>query len=73
MSICAIDADNCLTETVNRTSTNVNKVGLIQGNLKHKASWQKDLCHSAELHEKMVSWPRFQGHKTMFSCNMHIF
>lgn len=49
MSVCPIDADDCLIKTVTRTSINANKVSLFQGNSKHKKCWQKDLCHSTEL------------------------
>lgn len=76
MSLFPIGADKCLIKTVNRTSTSANKVCLIEGNSKHKKCMAEgfvSLSWVVWLHEKMVSWPRFQGHKTIFSCNMHIF
>lgn len=76
MSLFPIGAENCLIKTVNRTSTSANKVCRIESNSKHKKCMVEgfvSLSWVVWLHEKMVSWPRFQGHKTIFSCNMHIF
>lgn len=76
MSICPIDADDCLIKTVTRTSINANKVSLFQGNSKHKKCWQKDLCLSTELcgcMKKCFHGLDFKAIKNFFLCNMNIY
>lgn len=67
MSIFPNDAGNCLIKAVNRKSTNANNVYLIQA---LEAQVVAEGFVSAELYGCVVFWP---CHKTIFSCNMHIF